>query len=98
MHVSSAVVSSNDLLCEVTIVNEFGLHARSAAKIAQIAQKARAGVWVIRGEVRASAASILEVLTLACAKGSRLKLMIEDPADGPILAALVRLVESGFEE
>lgn len=95
---SGALVSSSDLSCEVTVVNEFGLHARSAAKIARIAQDACGHVWVIRGEERAAAASILEVLTLACAKGSRLKLLIEDPADRPILAALVRLVESGFEE
>jgi phosphocarrier protein HPr len=92
------VACSSDLSCEVTIVNEFGLHARSAAKIARIARDARAGVWVIQGEERAAAASILEVLTLACAKGSRLKLLIEDPADRPILEALARLIESGFEE
>jgi phosphotransferase system HPr (HPr) family protein len=88
----------SDLTREVTVVNEFGLHARSAAKIARIAMGARAGVWVVQGKERADASSTLEVLTLACPKGSRLEFRIEDPADRPILEALVRLVESGFGE
>jgi phosphocarrier protein HPr len=88
----------NELAREVTLVNEFGLHARSAAKIARIAMGARAGVWVIKDGERADASSTLEVLTLACPKGSRLELRIEDAADRPILQALVRLVESGFDE
>jgi phosphotransferase system HPr (HPr) family protein len=92
------VAASFDLSREVTVVNEFGLHARSAAKIARIALGARGAVWVVRGDERADATSTLEVLTLACPNGSRLELRIEDPADRPILDALVRLVESGFNE
>jgi phosphotransferase system HPr-like phosphotransfer protein len=52
----------------------------------------------VQGKERADASSTLEVLTLACPKGSRLEFRIEDPADRPILEALVRLVESGFGE
>ena len=89
---------SNDFSREVTLVNEFGLHARSASKIARIAMGARAGVWIVREKERADASSTLEVLTLACPKGSRLEFRIEDPEDRPILEALVRLVESGFGE
>jgi phosphotransferase system HPr (HPr) family protein len=88
----------NELAREVTVVNEFGLHARSAVKIARIAMGARAGVWIVRDKERADASSTLEVLTLACPKGSRLEFWIEDPEDRPILEALVRLVESGFGE
>jgi phosphotransferase system HPr (HPr) family protein len=92
------VPPSNDFSREVTLVNEFGLHARSAAKIARIAMGARAGVWIVREKERADASSTLEVLTLACPKGSRLEFRIEDLEDRPILEALVRLVESGFGE
>ena len=89
---------SSDLSREVTVVNEFGLHARSAAKIARIAIGARSGVWIARGEEHADATSTLEVLALACPKGSRLQFRIEDPADHSILDALVQLVERGFDE
>jgi phosphocarrier protein HPr len=92
------VAPPSDLSRKVTVVNEFGLHARSAAKIARIALGARSGVWVARGDEQADASSTLEVLTLACPKGSRIEFRIEDPADHSIRDALVRLVEQGFDE
>lgn len=83
---------------DVTIVNELGLHARSAVKFAGIAKAARGSVWVLRAAERANATSVMEVLSLACGKGSRLTLEVDDPQDAPVLEALARLVESGFEE
>jgi phosphocarrier protein len=83
---------------DVTVVNELGLHARSAARLAGIAKAARGAVWVRRAAERADATSVMEVLTLACEKGSTLTLAIEDPQDAPVLDALVQLVENGFEE
>jgi phosphocarrier protein len=92
------VASSSDLTRTVTIVNELGLHARPAAKIAQIARSAAATVWAIRGPEQVDASSIMELLTLACEKGTMLTFTAADPADRHILDALVQLVESGFEE
>jgi phosphocarrier protein HPr len=92
------VASSSDLTRKVTIVNELGLHARPAAKIAQIARNAAATVWLIRGTEQVDASSIMELLTLACEKGTTLTITAADPADRHILEALVRLIESGFEE
>lgn len=89
---------SSRLTRQVTVVNELGLHARSAAKIARIAQNACSGVWVMRGAERADATSVIDVLTLACEKGTALTLAADDPQDAPVLDELVRLVESGFEE
>jgi phosphocarrier protein HPr len=92
------VTSFRGLSQEVTVVNELGLHARSAAKIARIALNAGAGVWLLRGEDKADASSTLDILTLACARGSRLTLAVDDPADRGILDELVRLFETGFAE
>jgi phosphocarrier protein len=86
------------LVRDVAIVNELGLHARSAARIARIAAGARSGVWLIRGAERADATSILEMLTLGCSQGTTVTLAIEDAADRVTLEALVRLFEAGFEE
>ena len=83
---------------EVTVVNELGLHARSAVRLAGIAKAARGGVWVLRAAEKADATSVMEVLTLACEKGSTLTLEVDDPEDAPVLDALTRLVENGFEE
>lgn len=83
---------------DVTLVNELGLHARSAVQIARIAKTARGGVWILRAEEKADAASVMDVLTLACEKGSVLTLAIDDPRDASVLDALAGLVESGFGE
>jgi phosphocarrier protein len=90
---SAPAVSRN-----VVVVNEFGLHARSAAKIAGIARQAGGGIRVVHGDEQADATSILDLLTLACAKGATLTLEIDDPRDAPVLEDLIRLVESGFGE
>jgi phosphocarrier protein len=83
---------------EVKIVNELGLHARSAAMIAQIARQAAQKVWIIKDGERVDAADILDILSIACAQGSRIVFAIDDPADEPILNTLVALTERGFEE
>lgn len=83
---------------KVVIVNELGLHARSAAKIAELAQNSKAAVWVKKDAEKADASSIVDILTLACEKGSKITLIIEDKADQPILEDIVNLIKSGFEE
>ena len=83
---------------EVTIVNDFGLHARSAAKIAEIANKSTASVWIQKGGDQADASSIVDILTLACEKGTKITIRIENKSDLNILKAITELVKSGFEE
>jgi phosphocarrier protein HPr len=87
-----------ELSREVVIVNELGLHARSAAKIAELAQNSKAAVWVKKDAEKADASSIVDILTLACEKGSKITLIIEDKADRPILANIANLIETGFGE
>lgn len=82
----------------VTITNELGLHARSAAQIAEIAQNSVAVVWIQKEEEKADASSIIDILTLACAKGTQIKIIIEDLADLPVLNGIADLVDSGFGE
>ncbi|OQY08030.1 MAG: HPr family phosphocarrier protein [Desulfobacteraceae bacterium 4572_123] len=82
----------------VTIVNELGLHARSAGKIAAIVKNARSNVWIKREGERADAASVIDILTLACAKGSKISIEIEEPADLNILNEIEELVKQGFRE
>ena len=90
--------SASELSREVVIVNELGLHARSAAKIAALAQNSKAAVWVQKDAEKADASSIVDILTLACEKGSKITLIIEDNADRPILEDIADLIETGFGE
>jgi len=88
----------NDKIRVTTINNELGLHARSAALIAGIARNSTADVWIQKEDQKADASSILDILTLACAKGTKIKIIIEDLADLTILNAIADLVDSGFGE
>jgi phosphotransferase system HPr (HPr) family protein len=93
MHKSESTLSR-----DVTIVNEFGLHARSAARVAQLAGGSTASIWISKGDQKADASSIVDILTLACEKGSRITISIENKVDMPVLEAISKLVESGFGE
>jgi len=83
---------------KVTIINELGLHARSAAKIAEIAKNANSNVWIIKDGKKADASGILEILMLECAKGSVITIKIDHPVDVEILNAIVALIKTGFGE
>lgn len=83
---------------DATIVNDLGLHARSAARIAQIAGKAMSKVWVVRGDEAVDAKSTIDLLTLACAKGSEITIKIDREEDIDILEQIVKTVEDGFGE
>lgn len=85
---------------EVKITNPLGLHARAAAKLVRLAGGFASRVKLRRTDnnVVADAKSILSVLTLAAACGT--KLVIEtDGADEPeALKAVAELFTNGFGE
>jgi phosphocarrier protein len=83
---------------KVTVVNELGIHARSAAMIAIIARKANACVWIEKDGKRVDATSIIDILTLACSKGTSITITINNPADKDILANIVKMFKEGFGE
>ncbi len=83
---------------QLTVVNELGLHARSAAKIAEVAQNAKHKVWVVYEGEKVDAASIIDILTLGASCGSQIEIIIENSDDTAILKKIVDLVEAGFGE
>jgi len=81
-----------------TIINEMGLHARSAAKIAKIARRASGRIWIMKDALKVDAASVIDILTLEGCKGSKITIEIEDFSDAEILNELEQLITSGFGE
>jgi phosphocarrier protein len=90
--------SENELSRCVTITNDLGLHARSAAKIAKLVQNVTSNVWIIKDDRKVDASSIIDILTLVCPKGSIITIEIDNQSDTGILNDLVQLIESGFGE
>ena len=83
---------------DVTIVNDLGLHARAAAKLAKLAQQASGPVWLEADSERVDAGQILDILTLAAAKGNQVRVEIENAADADILDLIAELFADGFGE
>lgn len=83
---------------EVTIVNRLGLHARAAAKLVTLASEYKAEVRVAKNGKEVSGKSIMGVMMLAAARGSRIRLIAEGTDAEEALTALAELVERKFDE
>ncbi|MCW5606362.1 MAG: HPr family phosphocarrier protein [Burkholderiales bacterium] len=83
---------------EVEIVNKLGLHARASAKLTQIAAGFKSEVWASRNGKRVNAKSIMGVMMLAAAKGSRIVLETDGPDEEQAMAALQALIAGRFDE
>ena len=78
--------------------NRLGLHARAAARFVQLAAQFRATVRVTVGDRVMDGKSILGLLLLGAAQGTRLIVETDGADEVEALAALVALVERGFED
>jgi Phosphotransferase System HPr (HPr) Family len=79
------------ILQEITIVNELGLHARPAAEFVLAAKAFRSQIWLVKGEERFSAASILDVLTANLNCGDTATIQAEGPDAEEAIKRLVEL-------
>jgi phosphocarrier protein HPr len=89
---------SEPLERDVTIVNELGLHARAAAKLATLARQAAGLVWLQRGSERIDAKQVMDILALGASAGDRVQIGVEAAADLETLNRIVALIAEGFGE
>ena len=82
----------------VTIVNQLGLHARAATKLAQLCQQFKAHIELVHEDKKADACSVLALLMLASSKGKTLQVTAEGSDAEVALNAVVALIEQGFGE
>lgn len=83
---------------DVQIVNRLGLHARAAARLVHAANRYKSRITVSRGDSRVDGKSILGLLTLAAAKGTRLRLAAQGEDEREALDELARLIRERFGE
>ena len=77
---------------EVRIADHLGLHARPAAKVAELASRYQAKLFLKKGNRMADASSILDVLALACTKGSLVEILAEGEDAQEAAEALAKLL------
>jgi phosphocarrier protein HPr len=83
---------------EVEIVNKLGLDAPASAKLAQLAAKYQCDVSLERSGRKVNAKSLMGVMMLAAAKGSRVLLETDGPDEIEALDAIVALIGNYFGE
>lgn len=83
---------------ELRVVNTLGLHARPAARLVQTVLPFKCDVYVSVNSHRVNAKSIMGLLTLAAAQGSRLQVTCTGADAQEAFDAVRQLVESGFGE
>lgn len=82
----------------VDIVNKLGLHARAAAKLVTLASKFAADIKVRKDGREVSGKSIMGVMMLAAANGSRITLIANGDDAPQALDELAALIARKFDE
>ena len=82
----------------LTIKNEFGIHARSAAMIVRAIEHCRSNVFLERDGARVDAKSLLDILTLACPKDSQVVVSADGEDAREVVDRIAKLVDDKFGE
>jgi len=93
-HVKEAV----GLEQEFIISNKLGIHARVAAQIVKVAAQFQSEIWIMKSGNRVNGKSILDVMTLVCPHGSRIRVSADGPDAAAAMDALAHLFQTKFGE
>ena len=79
-------------------MNRAGLHTRPAAAIVKLASQFKSEFFIIKGGFRINGKSIIGVMTLAAAKGTKLELEFDGPDEVEAAEVIAGYFAKGFEE
>jgi phosphocarrier protein len=82
----------------VVVVNQLGMHARAAARFVHLATRFESQIKVARDSREMDGKSIMGLLLLAAARGTRMTITADGVDEAEAIAALSALVDSGFGE
>lgn len=83
---------------KVTIRNRLGLHARPAMQLVDTAAVYPCSLTIKKGSDEVDGKSIMHLMMLAATKGTELELVANGDGAADCVAAIVKLVEDGFDE
>jgi phosphocarrier protein HPr len=86
--------NTNRVSKELTVINKLGIHARPAALFVKVAAKFQSEITVEKDGEQINGKSIMGLMMLAAAQGSKLKII----AEGSDAEAAVRELEQLFAQ
>lgn len=91
-------LSEEPIFAEITICNKKGLHARASAAFVKLAGEYNAVIDVTKDGQTVGGLSIMGLMMLAAAQGSRILIEARGPEARAALDALTGLIEAKFNE
>jgi phosphocarrier protein HPr len=98
MSKSEAAANSQTLTRELIVQNKMGIHARPAAMVVRITNKFKADVMVEKDDEQVNGKSIMGLMMLAAAKGSKVKFIASGEDAAAMLSELEALFARKFDE
>ena len=83
---------------DVAVVNKYGLHARPAMQLVEMANRFGSKIELSNGVLTVDAKSIMSVMRLAATQGTMRKIVADGHDADQAVAALKKLVDDGFGE
>ncbi len=83
---------------EVEIINKYGLHARPAMQLVELANQFSARIELSNGALTVDAKSIMSVMRLAATQGSTLNIVVDGQDAEDALTSIMGLFSDGFGE
>jgi phosphocarrier protein len=80
----------------IVVSNKAGIHARPAATLVQTLSKYQSAIKILRDDLEVDAKSVIGVMALAAAYGSKLKFIVDGPDEYEVIAAIENLFDSNF--
>ena len=80
------------------VANKLGIHARVAAQIVKVAGQFQSEILISKCGVTVNAKSILDIMTLICPQGCKLRISAKGPDAALALGALASLFQTKFGE
>jgi phosphocarrier protein HPr len=82
----------------MTITNQLGLHARASGALVRLASTFQSEITVAKDGTRVNAKSIMGLLLLAAANGSRIEIAAEGDDEQEAVMAIEALIRRKFHE
>jgi phosphotransferase system HPr (HPr) family protein len=95
----AAFARCGDYLCAESVIrNRLGLHSRAAARLAQAIEDFDCEIYLEKGDYRADARSILDLLSLCCPCNTKVTLLASGPEAERALETARRVIHDRFGE
>ena len=80
------------------VSNKLGIHARVAAQIVKLAGQFESDIWIIKDGMQVSGKSILDIMTLMCPQGTKVRVAARGRDAAEALNAFAVLFQTKFGE